>query len=384
MKIIILIQCTNLGGMEHNMLLLIQELRKLGIAVEVVSIHPLGQLSDKLIAMGIPSEGCEYKGPWGMFSLFKLRRQLAAKTADGLIMIGHNMMGELAVGNLCKKHRVLSIHYHHRGVKHPLVWRLIYGIACVNFRAIVFVSSYIMDEAIAIVPFLRKFSLMVSTPVEVHEPFAEFEKSGARKSLGIPDDVFLVGNAGWLIPRKRWDLFLEVAARVAAKAPGARYVIAGDGPLRAELEAKAVELGIADKIIWLGWQKDLLPFYKSIDVLLFNSDWDAQARTPLEGMSYGVPVVASILSGGTREVITDRSIGFLLGEHDTDRLAGEIIRLAEDPSQRLKIGEAGRARIAEYGSPRNHALKVLMAMGLHAPEAQSQSQGTAGPVPLER
>jgi len=355
--------------MEHNMLLLIQELRKLEIAVEVVSIHPLGQLADKLDAMGIPCDGSEYKGPWGLFSFFKLRRKLAAKKADGLIMIGHNMMGQLAVGKLCNKHRVLSIHYHHLGVKPPLVWKIIYGIACINFRAIVFVSNYIMEEAIGIVPFLKKFSLMVSTPVEAHPPFDPSERSEARRVLGVPENALLVGNAGWLIPRKRWDLFMEVASCVAATAPDIRYVIAGDGPLRDSLQAKARQLGINDKIIWLGWQKDLLPFYKAIDVLLFNSDWDAQARTPLEGMSYGVPVVASILSGGTREVITDRTVGILLGKHDIPLLAEEVRRLVTDPVLRKNLGEGGRTRIQEYGSPKVHALKVMAAMGLFPPNA---------------
>lgn len=367
MKILILIQCTNLGGMEHNMLLLIREFLEMGISVEVVSIHPLGRMGEKLRELGIPSEGCSYRGPWGLCSLPSLRRLLAGKKADGLIMIGHNMMGEIAVGGLCKEHRVLSIHYHHRGVKHPLVWRMIYGLACLNFHAIVFVSSFIMEEAISMVPFLRKFSLMVSTPVETHPPFSPRERSLARVSLGIPEDAFVVGNAGWLIPRKRWDLFLETAARVAASVPEAIFLISGDGPLRGELEKRAGELGISRRLRWLGWQSDLLPVYKSLDVMLFNSDWDAQARTPLEGMSYGVPVVASILSGGTREVILNDGMGILLDKHDIGRLSQAVIEMARDPVHKKSVGEAGRARIAAYGSPRNHALKVLAAMGLNPP-----------------
>jgi len=369
MKIIILIQCTNLGGMEHNMLLLIRELLVMGIGVEVISIHPIGRLGDKLQKLGVPSEGCSYRGPWGLWSLPSLRRKLASKSADGLIMIGHNMMGELAVGKLCKEHRILSIHYHHRGVKHPLVWRMIYGLACMNFHAIVFVSNFIMEEAISIVPFLRKFSLMVSTPVETHPPFTPAERSTARRLLGIPEDGFVVGNAGWLIPRKRWDLFLETAACVAKSLPKALFLIAGDGPLRGDLETKARELGIERQILWLGWQSDLLPVYKSLDVMLFNSDWDAQARTPLEGMSYGIPVVASILSGGTGEVILNDEMGVLLKEHDVARLSTAVVDLARDPARMRNMGEAGRARIFDYGSPRNHTLKILEAMGLNPPNS---------------
>lgn len=117
MKVLILIQCTNLGGMEHNMLLFIDEIIKMNVAVEVVSINEIGKLDKLLEERNIPFEGSTYLGPWGVFSIFKLHRILARKKASGFLMIGHNMMGQLALGNLWRQHRVLSIHFHHKGVK---------------------------------------------------------------------------------------------------------------------------------------------------------------------------------------------------------------------------------------------------------------------------
>ena len=320
MKIIILIQCTNLGGMEHNMLLLIDEIQKMNFEVEVVSINPIGKLGELLDSKGILNEGSTYSGPWGFCSIFKLHRILARKKADGLLMIGHNLMGEIALGQLWKKHRVLSIHYHHQGVKSPLGWKIVYGIAVLKFRAIVFVSKYIMQEAISIAPFLDGVTTMVSTPVVAHPAFTESD-------------------------------------------PNIRFIIAGDGPERASLELLTQELGISDKIIWLGWQSTLVPFYQAIDILLFNSDWDAQARTPLEAMSYGVPLVASILSGGTREVVEHEKMGFLIDRHDYSLLSEIILKLARDKKLRQELGECERKRIIEYGSPRLHAVKVLASMG---------------------
>lgn len=362
MKIIILIQCTNLGGMEHNMLLLIDEIKKMNVEVEVVSINPIGKLGELLEARGIQCEGSSYLGPWGFFSILKLHRILASKTADGLLMIGHNLMGELALGKLWKKHRVLSIHFHHKGVKSPLGWRLIYGIAVMKFRAIVFVSKYIMDEAISISPFLAKLSIMVSTPVHAQIPFSDHVKIDARRTLGISENNIVVGNAGWLITRKRWDVYLAVAAEVLKSDPQIRFLIAGDGPERANLEKQARDLGIADMIIWIGWQSKLLPFYQAIDILLFNSDWDAQARTPLEAMSYGIPLVSSILAGGTQEVIYNDSMGYLIDQHDVGKLSAIILKLAHDPELRKLVGENERRRISEYGSPKVHAIKVLASM----------------------
>lgn len=363
MKILILIQCTNLGGMEHNMLLLIDEFKKMNIESEVVSMNPVGKLGKLLEERGISHEGCHYSGPGGMFSLFQLHRILKGKSADGLLMIGHNLMGEIAIGNLWKHNRALVIHYHHTGVKGRLIWILIYGIACHQFRSVGFVSDYIMNEAISLVPFLKNHSRMVNTPVITHPFVTEEARAENKKKIGIPEQCFVIGNAGWLIPRKRWDVFLDVCAEVSKEVKNARFLIAGDGPERDLLEKRAIELGIFQKIIWLGWQSNLSDFYATLDVLLFNSDWDAQPRTPLEAMSYGIPVVASIVSGGTGEVILDPSMGILLNTHDVKKLAEEVIRLMNDPELKKSIGKTARHRIEDYGSPRNHALMTLECMG---------------------
>jgi glycosyltransferase involved in cell wall biosynthesis len=223
-----------------------------------------------------------------------------------------------------------------------------------------------MKEAISVAPFLKDKARMISTPVESHEPFPTTESEAARKTLGIQEGEFVIGNAGWLIHRKRWDVFLDTCAEVAKKHDRIRLLIAGDGPERASLESRAKELGIFKKIIWMGWQSDLTKFLQSIDLMLFNSDWDAQPRTPLEAMSYAIPVVASIVSGGTREVITDDSVGILIDRHDVGALASNILKLIHAPELRNSIGNAGLHRIRDYGSPPNHALMTLEALGFRA------------------
>ena len=348
------------------MLMLIDEFRRSNIECEVFSLNPLGDLSSLLDKRSISSTGGSYEGWWGMKSYWSTRRHLKRRKADGLIMIGHNSMGSLAIGRLCSKHRVLAIHYHHRGVKSPWVWRLIYAIACIKFRAVVFVSDYIMKEAIEIVPFLRRRALMVGTPVTAFPNCLPEDRLASRQRLGIPLNARVVGNAGWLINRKRWDVFLDVAAQVLRIAPETIFVIAGDGPERAALERKVVALNAGKNVMWLGWQKNLADFHQAIDILLFNSDWDAQARTPLEAMSYGIPVVASILQGGTKEVILDETMGILLETHDIERLAQKLASYIHDPKLAAQVGERGRQRIIEYGSPQEHANRMMKALGFES------------------
>ncbi len=362
MKILILIQCTNLGGMEQCMLLLIDEFKKMNVESEVVSIVPVGGLRKLLDERGVPVTGGSYQGPGGFLSLFEMRRILKSKAADGLLMIGHNLMAEIALGTLYRDRSALALHYHHQGVKSPMVWRLIYRLAVRSFNKILFVSEYIMKEAFEIAPFIREKSEMIGTLIREQPIISGAEKAVAKQHLGIDPNAFVIGNAGWLIPRKRWDVFLEVVARVNERVPESRFVIAGDGSERNSLEQQAKRLGVLSKIHWIGWQKDLDLFYRSIDTLLFNSDWDAQPRTPLEAMSYGIPVVASILHGGTSEIIRSQDEGILLQNHDFEKMTEFLVLLAKDKRYREKLGASGKKRILECASPKKNAVATLKAM----------------------
>lgn len=346
------------------MLLMLQEFRKMNIDAEVISLNPLGDLAGPLAREGILAHGLHYQGKGGWRSMPELRRLLKTIQADGMVMIGHNLMASVAIGNRWRRHRILSIHYHHKGVKPVWQWRLIYAIAAIQFRAVVYVSDYIMREALEIAPFLRKRSRMIGTIIPLQKRDGETQ-SLARARLGLPANAKVVGNAGWLIARKRWDVFLDVAANVLRDEPHTIFLIAGGGPDSLMLQEKAVSLGIAKNIVWLGWQNDLTDFYQVIDLLLFNSDWDAQPRTPLEAMSYGIPVVASILNGGTDEIIRDDSTGILLKTHDIEALSRSVVRFLRDPDLAARTGARGRQRVQECADPRQHTLNILRALGLN-------------------
>ena len=118
----------------------------------------------------------------------------------------------------------------------------------------------------------------------------------------------------------------------------------------------------------MGWLKGLDDFYKSLNVMLFNSDWDAMGRTPLEAMSHGVPTVASVLNGGLGEMISDKSMGFFINTHDIDKMSSEIIRIAQNPETANAYAVCGNQRIREVGSAKQHTLRVLSALEVPVPK----------------
>lgn len=354
--------------MEQSTLLLAEELIALGHIVEILSLNEMGPLKPVLEGKGIPASAVGYHGIWGWRSFLRLRRSLRGKKADALVMVGHNLMAMLAIGDFCKKNRILSLHFHHQGVKSKLTWNLIYLVAMMRFKRIIYPSRFIMNEAMEFVPRLRKTDKIVSYPIStpITMPSASFEgiRQQSARLLGLDPSKKYMGNAGWLIPRKRWDIFLRVAADVAAVVPEARFLIAGDGPDKASLEQLACDLKIADRVIWMGWQKNLSSFYRVLDVMVFNSDWDAMGRTPLEAMSYGVPVVASMLHGGLGEMMDPEACGFLLDSHDVPAMAGRVVEILTNQQRAREIGDAARNHIAEVGSPRKHAEKVAALLSL--------------------
>lgn len=350
MKILNVMQGTNLGGMEQASLRLMVGLKERGHSCEVVSLNPIGGLGPLLAEHAIPAVGLPYLGKWGWRSYPLLRRTLRSVHADALLMTGHNLLAMLALGDLCHGRRVLAVHFHHTGVKSAWQWRLIYRTACRRFQAITFPSDFVRREAEAIYPPITTIAHTVRNPFPIWPLPNTEERQCARMAVGLPLDAPVIGNAGWLIQRKRFDIFLRAAQLILRQVPDALFVIAGDGAERAVLEGLSRELNVADRVRWIGWQQDMSQFYRCLDVMLFNSDWDAMGLAPLEALTHGIPLVASVRQGGLQEVLNSDNYGFLISTHDVDVLAEKAVALLLDPQKARWVALAGRERIAQVSN----------------------------------
>lgn len=338
--------------MEQASLRLMRGLMERGNSVELLSLNPIGLLGPLLEEAKIPHEGLPYLGKGGWRSYGLLKEKLKNIQADSMIMTGHHLLASLAIGDFCEDNRILTIHYHHGGVKSRWQWQLIYRIACRRFQTITFPCDFIRKEAEAIYPPVARVSHTVRYQLDI-PPFPNIDqKAQARKILNLPMDRPIVGNAGWLIPRKRFDVFLRTARKILDKNSTVLFAIAGSGEEQDKLKKLADELGIAANVRWLGWQQEMSHFYKSVDVLLFNSDWDALGLTPLEAMSYGVPAVCSVVNGGLGEILNSSEYGFLLPTHDIDALARQVLQLLAHPDEAIGTGLAGRKHVQEVCDPR--------------------------------
>ena len=168
---------------------------------------------------------------------------------------------------------------------------------------------------------------------------------GLRPALGIDPGAIVVGYVGRLVPIKDLATMLDAVAAARASVPGLVLVVAGDGPERPRLQARAAELGIARAVHWLGWTEDLGAVYQTMDVCALSSLNEGTPVALIEAMAAGRPVVATSV-GGVPDVVEDGRAGFLVGPRDAGALAAAIGRLARDAEARRRMGEAGRSAVA--------------------------------------
>jgi len=166
-----------------------------------------------------------------------------------------------------------------------------------------------------------------------------------RHELGFTDGERLVGTVGRIFPVKNHRLFLDAAARVAGREPRARFVVIGDGALRLAMEEHARRLGIADRVVFTGWRRDLPAVYADLDVLVVASDNEGTPVSAIEAMAAGRPVVATRV-GGMPDLVTEGETGRLVSPRNADALADGVLSVLRHPRQAARMGGAGR-RVAE-------------------------------------
>lgn len=165
-----------------------------------------------------------------------------------------------------------------------------------------------------------------------------------RAELGVAEDEFLVGTAVVISKQKGLVHLLGAAERVVRADPKVRFVIAGDGPLRAELEEKARVSGLGDKVRFLGYRSDIPDLVSALDTYVLPSLWEGLPLALLEGLAIGVPLVATTV-GGNPEVIVPGENGYLVPPKDEGALADAILRVkAGGPAFAREVRERGRSR----------------------------------------
>ncbi len=197
----------------------------------------------------------------------------------------------------------------------------------------------------------------------------------ARARLGIPGrDGLVIGGVGRLDEMKGFGDLIEAVALLGDDYPGLTLAIAGDGPLRPTLEAKAAALGIADRVRFLGFQRDVHAFLEALDVFVLPSICEAIGYALLEAMAMGLPTIGTRV-GGVPEVIVEGTTGSLVAPRQPSALATSLRPLLSSAEVRSRMGQAGRERVIQHFNERETARRTIE---LYRQELQVRGVAPAG------
>jgi len=165
----------------------------------------------------------------------------------------------------------------------------------------------------------------------------------ALAELGVPPGVPVVGNVAALTDHKDHATLVEAMALLRRRIPEARLVIAGEGELREDLERRVRAHGLADRVVFTGFRRDLDRLLPAFSVFCLSSRLEGLGTSLLDAMALGLPVVATA-AGGVPEAVEDGVSGRLVPPRDPAALANALADVLGDEGKRRTMGAAGRRR----------------------------------------
>jgi len=178
------------------------------------------------------------------------------------------------------------------------------------------------------------------------ERFIAGNGDAIRSSLAYGEET-IVGWVGRLVAIKNCSSFLKAVTIVHEQKPSIRFLIAGDGDERSELEKKAAEYNLKECLVFLGNRSDIPDIMAAMDIFVLSSLNEGFGRVLVEAMAAGTAIVTTDV-GGTSDVIEDTVSGILVPPSDPEALASAILSLISDKKLREKYSREGRKRAVQF------------------------------------
>lgn len=186
-------------------------------------------------------------------------------------------------------------------------------------------------------------------------------RSRIRVSLAIPDDAGVIAMIARMHPIKGHRTMLRVMARIAAQRPDAVLILAGDGPERSACEVLSEELGLRDRVRFLGSRKDIPELLAACDLVVAPSESEGLPTVAIEACAAGRPVVG-FDAGGLRDIIDDSTSGRLIRPGDEEGFARAILDLLGDPDMLARFGREALVRARDFTIDR-HVRQLIACYG---------------------
>jgi glycosyltransferase EpsD len=184
----------------------------------------------------------------------------------------------------------------------------------------------------------------VGVNTERYKPLGDTQKRESRENFGYKRDEFLMFYAAEFNKNKNQQFLIGVLALLKEEIPQARLLLAGEGLLQENCRELAKQLGVADKIDFLGYRHDIDRILPMCDIAVSSSIREGLPVNIMEAMSCGLPVIASD-NRGNRELVQNFGNGFVIDPDDKNGMSDKIIMLSQNKALKHTLGMSGREMI---------------------------------------
>jgi glycosyltransferase involved in cell wall biosynthesis len=213
--------------------------------------------------------------------------------------------------------------------------------------------DHVITPTEASLKWLRRHS--VTAPITVIPTGLSFgppiDRAEARRSLGIPPEQRILLYVGRLAKEKNMGVLLEAAALAMKADPSLRLWLVGDGPYRSECVLIARQLGIGDRVRFVGFvdRSRVDQYYAAADLFIFASITETQGLVIQEAMTHGLPAV--VVAGGGASAAIEEGVNGLLTKNDSEDLAFQILEVLGDDRLYVQMSEAAARSVRSHGIP---------------------------------
>lgn len=353
MKILQVAYKSTISGGEKVLFDLATSLKKRGHEVSVICPDP-GQLPDELKKSGIRSTIISFHKTYDIRSAWRLARFIKSEKID--ILHSHSMLTNIisrVAGKLANvpvsvstEHLTMELGRGGRSaetIEHlkARYYRMLDNYTSRYNQQVIAVSNAVRDDLIEQgIPAARITVIQNGINIPDIDPAAG---DRIRLELGIKPEETVVGAVGRLAPQKDYPTLFRAFKKVGKICPEAILLIAGDGYLRENLEKLTDDLGIRERVKFLGYRSNILEVISSFDIYTLTSLWEGLPLAVLEAMAMGKPVVATKVPG-TEEAVNEGETGFLVPLKDDQALSQRIIDLVQNRGIIKIMGGAGKKR----------------------------------------
>lgn len=345
------------GGLERAVIDLIAAQREAGHECRLVCLFDRGMLADELSSSGVSVEICNKRTGMDLRAIRSARDLLRG----GGVLHTHNAAAHyhavLASVGLSMQ-RVVNTR-HGMGESNPRSrreWLYRRSMSRTDYAVAVSETARRRLQDSGVSPRSALLAIPNGIRTEGFRPADREVRTWLCNELGLSPDSRIIGTVGRLEPVKDQASLIRAFRQVHVAVPQAVLVLAGSGALRAELEAVAVNEGVAGATRFLGDRSDVPRLLQCMDVFALPSLSEGYSIALLEACAAALPIVATDV-GGNGEIVRHRSNGLLVPARDAGALAAALTELLLAPDRGMVMGQAGREWVSHEGSFRTMAAR---------------------------